>query len=350
LWITGFTLAGGIIAGYLLPPAMDAAYRLLAGQNRTDMPQFREPFSLGAIFVFGSILFGLIGTLTAIRIELAASRWDSMSSGDKVTLFAGVLIGVLLSIPFHVLAFSFGPGAVAASFMLMIVLVAVSIAMVRSMQEAMPWSSGIARNSRLRVIDTSVVIDGRIYEVCKAGFLDGKFYIPQFVINELQAIADSHDPNRRQRGRRGLDLLKHLQASFEVEVGTQDRLAGDASDPVDTRLIQLAKELGASLVTNDFNLNKVAQVHGVRVLNINDLAMAMRPVFLPGDTMWVQIERPGSQQGQGVGYLEDGTMIVVEHGEEHLGERAEVHVTQIHQSAAGRMIFATLDQSRRQRR
>jgi uncharacterized protein YacL len=218
------------------------------------------------------------------------------------------------------------------------------------MQEAMPWSSGIARNSRLRVIDTSVVIDGRIYEVCKAGFLDGKFYIPQFVINELQAIADSHDPNRRQRGRRGLDLLKHLQASFEVEVGTQDRLAGDASDPVDTRLIQLAKELGASLVTNDFNLNKVAQVHGVRVLNINDLAMAMRPVFLPGDTMWVQIERPGSQQGQGVGYLEDGTMIVVEHGEEHLGERAEVHVTQIHQSAAGRMIFATLDQSRRQRR
>ncbi|MEO7453797.1 MAG: TRAM domain-containing protein, partial [Fimbriimonadales bacterium] len=148
---------------------------------------------------------------------------------------------------------------------------------------------------------------------------------------------------RRQRGRRGLDMLKNLQNSYDVIVGLEDRLAGNPTDPVDSRLVTLAKALGASLVTNDFNLSKVASLQNVPIMNLNDLAMCLRPVFLPGDSVNVEIEKAGSQSGQGIGYLDDGTMIVVENGEYHIGERMEAHVTQVHQSTAGRMIFATLE-------
>ncbi|MBA3725956.1 MAG: TRAM domain-containing protein [Armatimonadetes bacterium] len=348
VWIAVWMVAGGVIAGLALPSVMEATYRLLsnvADRAAEDIPSFRVPFTLGATFLFGAIILGLVGTYTAAKMEEWIFRWEHMESGDKITLFVGVLIGVLLSIPFHLVAFFFGPVFVIGSFLFMMILVAFSIAIMRSMQDAMPWNAGAARKGNTKIFDTNVIIDGRIYEVCKAGFLDGKFYIPQFVLTELQVIADSHDPNRRQRGRRGLDMLKHLQGSFSVDIGTQDRLAGDVSDPVDQRLVTLAQALGAPLVTNDFNLNKVAQVQGVSVLNINDLAMAMRPVVLPGDTMSVEIERVGSQSGQGVGYVEDGTMVIIEHGEYHIGERIDVHVTQIHQSAAGRMIFATIEGS-----
>lgn len=338
-------VAGGIIAGLVLPAAMEGAYRGLADvlNREMDVPRFREPFTLGATFLFGAILFGLAGTFAFAKIEGLLYRWDKMSSGDKVTLFVAVLIGVIISIPFHVLAFAFGPAFVLGSFVLMAVLIAVSIPMMTGVQDAMPWNTGVARHSDVKIFDTNVIIDGRVYEVCKAGFLDGKFYVPQFVLTELQLIADSHDPNRRQRGRRGLDMLKHLQGSFAVEVGTHDRLAVDPRDPVDSRLVSLARAMGAQLVTNDFNLNKVAQVQGISVLNINDLALAVRPVVMPGDTLSVEIERDGSQPGQGVGYIEDGTMVIVENGSHHIGERLDVQITQVHQSAAGRMIFATID-------
>ncbi|RMG22789.1 MAG: TRAM domain-containing protein, partial [Armatimonadetes bacterium] len=193
-----------------------------------------------------------------------------------------------------------------------------------------------------KIFDTNVIIDGRIGEVVRTGFVDGKIYIPQFVINELQKVADSADPNKRQRGRRGLDMLKILRADHEVEIGTLDHLAPD-NGSVDERLVALARALGAKLVTNDFNLNKVAQVHGVQVLNVNDLALSLRPIFLPGDTLEVIVERPGSQPGQGVGFLEDGTMVVIEQAAELVGSKVEARVTQIHQSAAGRMIFAQVE-------
>jgi uncharacterized protein YacL len=199
------------------------------------------------------------------------------------------------------------------------------------------------RRTNLKVFDTSVIIDGRFYDVCRAGFLEGRFYVPQFVVEELQHIADSHEPNRRQRGRRGLDMLSNLQNTYDVVVGIEDRLGGNSEDPVDSRLVALAKALGASLITNDFNLSKVARLQDVPVMNLNDLAMALRPVFLPGDNVTVEIEKVGSQAGQGIGYLDDGTMLVVENGEYHIGERIDAHVTQVHQSAAGRMIFGTIE-------
>lgn len=346
LWLMVWMLAGGALVGTGLPVLMESVYRALSrlqGKGIEDMPQFRQPVTASASFLAGSIVFGLLGAVIIRKIEDAIYRWETLSNADKITLFAGVFIGVLVSIPFHVLAFAFGPLAVAGSFVLMIILIWLSIAILRGMQDSMPWSSASGKRGNIKIFDTNVIIDGRVYEVCKAGFIEGKIYIPKFVLNELQVIADSHDPNRRQRGRRGLDMLRNLQGTFEIEVGVHDRLAGESSEPVDTRLVHLAQALGAQLVTNDFNLNKVAQVQGIPVLNINDLAMAMRPVFLPGDTLTVEIERNGSQPGQGVAYLEDGTMVVVEHGEHHIGERAEVQVTQVHQSAAGRMIFATIE-------
>lgn len=339
---------GGYVAGVTVPAGLQSLSRFFArsaGQADYDAVNYYHPVTGGASFLFGCIISSLIGGILLNRIERSIWEWEHMTQADKLTALAGVFIGVIVSIPFLVLFFSFGAAWVVGGFAGMFALILLSAGMMRSFQDVLPWSSGPMRKSNLKVFDTSVIIDGRFYDVCKAGFLEGRFYVPQFVIAELQNIADSHEPNRRQRGRRGLDMLNNLQNSYDVTVGLEDRLAGSAADPVDTRLVTLAKALGASLVTNDFNLSKVASLQDVQVMNLNDLAMALRPVFLPGDGINVEIEKAGSQQGQGVGYLEDGTMIVVENGEYHLGERVDAHVTQVHQSTAGRMIFATIEDS-----
>lgn len=339
-------IGGGYVAGLSVPAALQTLARSLArAANRPeyDAPNFYQPVTGGASFLFGAIVFTLVGTVVWDKIERLFWDWDHMTQADKLTLLAGVFIGVIASMPFLVLFFSFGAAWVVAGFAGMFALILFSVSMMRSFQDVLPWSTGPMRRSNLKVFDTSVIIDGRFYDVCTAGFLEGRFYVPQFVIEELQHIADSHEPNRRQRGRRGLDLLSNLQNSFDVTVGIEDRLGGSAEDPVDSRLVSLAKSLGASLVTNDFNLSKVARLQDVPVMNLNDLSMALRPVFLPGDHVSVEVEKVGSQAGQGVGYLQDGTMIVIENGEDHIDERVEVQVTQVHQSTAGRMIFATIE-------
>ena len=189
-----------------------------------------------------------------------------------------------------------------------------------------------------KVLDTSAIIDGRIADIYAAGFVEGPLILPQFVLDELRHIADSSDPLRRNRGRRGLDVLARLQQELgaEVQILTDHEGGGE----VDTRLVRLAQRLGARIVTNDFNLNKVAALQGVEVLNINDLANALKPVVLPGEDMEVQIMREGKEPGQGVGYLDDGTMIVVEEGKRHIGSTIPVTVTSVLQTSAGRMIFA----------
>lgn len=165
-------------------------------------------------------------------------------------------------------------------------------------------------------------------------------YVPGFVLEELQYIADSHDALRRQRGRRGLDVLKHMQNEFAMEIRVHDKLALDQGDGVDARLVRLAKSLGADIVTNDFNLNRVAALQDVKVMNLNDLALALRPNVLPTETLELFLSREGNQAGQGVGYLDDGTMVVVENGKPHLGETVDVVVTQVIQTERGKMIFA----------
>jgi uncharacterized protein YacL len=193
-----------------------------------------------------------------------------------------------------------------------------------------------------KVIDTSVIVDGRILEIVETGFLDGPLVVPRFVLRELQLIADSVDGMKRARGRRGLELLAKLQELTTIEIADRDY---DDLAAVDAKLVRLARERQAKLVTNDYNLNRVAQVEGVTVLNINELAEAVKPVVLPGEDLHVAIVRDGKEPHQGVGYLEDGTMIVVENGRRLIGEEIDVQVTSVLQTVAGRMIFAKLKRS-----
>lgn len=198
-----------------------------------------------------------------------------------------------------------------------------------------------ARGGCPKVLDTSVIIDGRIFDLCRTGFVEGTLIVPAFVLRELQHISDSADPLKRNRGRRGLDVLARIRKELEMRV-TVDEQDFDDTDEVDVKLLKLARLRGGCVMTNDYNLNKVAGVSGIKVLNINDLANALKPVLLPGEEMNVQIVKEGKEQNQGVAYLDDGTMIVVENGKKAIGEQVTVLVTSVLQTSAGRMIFARL--------
>ncbi len=203
------------------------------------------------------------------------------------------------------------------------------------------WGRGIRPNPLAKILDTSVIIDGRIADVVETGFIGGVLVIPEFVLQELQHIADSPDPTRRVRGRRGLDIIKRLQLEKLVEVQIERQDFENLSE-VDAKLVALALRLSAKIVTNDYNLSKVAEVQGIQVLNINQLANALKPVVLPGEVLRLNILKEGKEQGQGIAYLEDGTMVVVENASKHLGKEVEVSVTSILQTTAGRLIFTTL--------
>ncbi|MCT8976534.1 PIN/TRAM domain-containing protein [Clostridium sp. CX1] len=190
-----------------------------------------------------------------------------------------------------------------------------------------------------KILDTSVIIDGRIFDICQTGFVEGTLIIPNFVLEELRHIADSSDGLKRNRGRRGLDILNKIQNELNVEVQIYEKDFPEISE-VDSKLLKLAQVLNGKVVTNDYNLNKVAEFQRVPVLNINELANAVKPVVLPGEEMRIQIIKDGKESGQGVAYLDDGTMIVVEGGRKHIGEIKDVIVTSVLQTAAGRMIFA----------
>ncbi|MCK8825826.1 PIN/TRAM domain-containing protein [Fuchsiella alkaliacetigena] len=190
-----------------------------------------------------------------------------------------------------------------------------------------------------KILDTSVIIDGRIADICQTEFIDGILVIPEFILEELQHIADSADILKRNRGRRGLDILNKIQKELDIPVQIYEKDFEDI-DEVDRKLVKLAKVLDGKVITNDYNLNKVAELQGVSVLNINELANAVKPVVLPGEEMSVKIIKDGKEPGQGVGYLDDGTMIVVDEGKNYIGDEIEVLVTSVLQTAAGRMIFA----------
>lgn len=256
-------------------------------------------------------------------------------------LFAGALLAALLMQPLRLL-----PGGWYAWVL--------AVALYGGLMTA-GWRLGSAGGDRLapvrkelpvdpalqscpKILDTSVIIDGRIFDICKAGFLEGELIIPSFVLGELRHIADSADALRRTRGRRGLDVLAKMQEELKCAVRIEERDYGDA-DEVDVKLLRLARDLEGAVLTNDYNLNKVAGVTGVRVLNINELAGALRPVVLPGEEMTVHVVREGKEPGQGVAYLEDGTMVVVENGRRRVGETLDLVVTTVLQTSAGRMIF-----------
>lgn len=265
-----------------------------------------------------------------------------------IGLVIALLISVLLALPLSMLPGLWGkitPTAVS----LFLCFVAISIMVTRGREFfrmfglSFPERVGgigkvVPRNGQV-IVDTSAIIDGRIADISQAGFIPGSLIIPRFVLDELQHIADSYDAVRRNRGRRGLEMLTKLQKESNIPVNISEMDVKDVKD-VDSKLVKLAKIFGCAIVTNDFNLNRVAELQGVQVLNVNELANAVRPVVLPGEEMEVRIIQEGKEVGQGVGFLDDGTMIVVEGGRRHINSRIEVVVTRVLQTAAGRMIFA----------
>ncbi len=200
------------------------------------------------------------------------------------------------------------------------------------------------KGSKPYVLDTSVVIDGRIADVIETGILDNQLIMPRFVLAELQSIADSSDKIRRARGRRGLDVLNKLRNNSKIDLKFYDSETAEmAGQPVDMKLLLLAKHVEGKIVTGDYNLNKVARLQNVQVINLNDIANSLKPVFLPGEKVVVRVVKPGEEQGQGVGYLDDGTMIVIEDGRAHLGKDVKITVTSMLQTSAGRMVFGKCD-------
>ncbi len=292
--------------------------------------------------VFGGIAGGFLGGKFVNLLQ----RFDKMDRGDKVTLCVGIFLGLFASVPFLTLFQGLELASVRNGLTIAVIIgcCAFITFLLSSWSDSLPWYKGQARARRtgIKVLDTNVIIDGRIHDVVKTGFLEGKLYVPQFVLEELQYIADSHDALKRQRGRRGLEVLRHMQNDYELAVGIYDKYANDASEEVDARLVRLAKAIGADIVTNDFNLNRVASLQDVKVLSLNDLALSLRTNILPEETIVLKIIREGNQLGQGVGYLDDGTMVVVENGQNHLGETTTVVVSQVIQTERGKIIFAEM--------
>jgi uncharacterized protein YacL len=302
-------LCGGIFAGWFWQRFV--FLRLIDSLKRVPGP---EIFLKGVGILFGLLVVALVSTIFRPFFDLLAFR-------EKIGL------GVFM---------------VFSTVWLSLFIASVKAKEVGSMLPGLtkPVSAKLmGRETQLKVLDTSSIIDGRIADLCKTGFLEGVLVIPGFVLGELQKIADSADPLRRNRGRRGLDLLNRMQKENGITLKIFDRDYDDITE-VDTKLLKLAREMEAKVITNDFNLNKVAELYGVQVLNINELSNAIKPLVLPGEEMAVHILRDGKEFGQGIGYLDDGTMIVVEGGKNYIGFDIDIMVTSVLQTSAGRMIFA----------
>lgn len=349
-WRVGFLIlmaaAGAVGFGLGARPLLELSYRITHTQ---EVASIWLAVAAIASAVLGLIVGASLGNLVLRYIEWLGSKWEKMDSGDKITLFISSIVSIFIS-PIFLIAVSGNGNTIPTAYQpfllaaLLIGLFTLCIYGLQSMSDVLPWTKSKARGKRTgtKILDTNVIIDGRIYDVARTGFLEGNLYVPGFVLDELQYIADSHDPLRRQRGRRGLDVLRHMQSDFQLEVRSQDRLAPDTGDGVDSRLVRLARVMGADIVTNDFNLNRVAALQEVKVLNINDLALGLRPNVLPSESLTITLVREGNQPLQGVGYLEDGTMVVVEGGKARMGETLDVTVSQVIQTERGKMIFAEL--------
>ena len=305
--------------------------------------------------------WGMVGFAIAPYITMAPARWlmravTDMSTDEFVAavtgLILGLLMGFLLGLPLTTLP---GPAGlllpIGVSVVLALGMMGLTVAKRHDLHDAIrelgmlrrgeAGTEAEVRFDQVTYLDTSAIIDGRIVDVVASGFLSGLLVVPRFVLGELQHIADDSHPGRRNRGRRGMDVLSVLQKDhrIEVEMSTED----DASaTTVDTKLVALAQARKASILTTDYNLNRIAQLQGVRVMNLNQLANALKPAFLPGEELHVKVIQEGKEPGQGVAFLDDGTMVVVEGGSEHIEGELDVTVTRILQTVAGRMIFAEL--------
>ena len=331
----------------------------LAASGGPANPAFSTGPAATVLLVAWLIAWLVVGFLFLPYVTIVPASWlirkvQELSTGEFVTAVAGLLIGLLmgllLGLPLSGLPQPYGSMLpIAMSVVLGLGMLGLTVAKRHDLAEALTGvgllPEGTSRRRRREpgsgdvVVDTSVLIDGRVRDIVAGNFLSGTLVVPRFVLGELQGIADSSDANRRNRGRRGLGVLEALQKDERVRVEVTDDDAGETL-AVDARLVALARARGAVLLTNDFNLDRVAQVQGVRVMNVHQLANALRPTFLPGEEVRIRVTQEGKEPGQGVGYLDDGTMIVVEGGKSYLDREIDVTVTRTLQTVAGRMVFA----------
>lgn len=315
-----------------------------------------SPFTYQVILGLVGFLAGLIVTpylttrpLRAVRQSLIVMPPERLLA-IIVGIFLGLIAAALISLPLSLLPTPFRQVLPLASAFVLCYLSIVILSLrqndmrnvlqsFRPSSNSRPDSEANSAAESVILLDTSVIIDGRITDISKTGFIRAAMMVPNFVLTELQHIADSPDVLRRNRGRRGLDVLNILQKESPIPVRITDLDVSKVRD-VDSKLVALARHLHCPIMTNDYNLNRVAELQGVTVLNINDLANAVKAVYLPGEELVVKIIQEGREQGQGVGYLEDGTMVVVEEGRHHLQDNISVTVTKVLQTTAGRMIFA----------
>ncbi len=300
-------------------------------------------------YSLGGLLIGLFTGLVILTIERYFRR---ASSRTLVSGFLGLVLGLLLA---RILGIALAdllvtlPDPVVGALQTVITVALGYLGVVVVMEKGqevrlLNLVRVLKEQPRLKsykILDTSVIIDGRIADICETGFLEGTLVIPQFILRELQHIADSSDPLKRNRGRRGLDILQRIQKKVDVHVEISDMDFPEIRE-VDAKLVALAKAMNAKVLTNDFNLNKVAELHGVAVLNINELTNALKPVVLPGEEMRVYVLKEGKEYNQGVAYLDDGTMVVIDNGRRYIGQTIDVCVTSVLQTTAGRMIFSRL--------
>ena len=319
-----------------------------------------------------TLVFGLVGALTgliltpyfttrparALRSLLGRLAAESLFAG-LTGLIAGLLIAALLAFPLSLLPKPLGEilpfmGVLIFSYFGVSLFVTrqgdiMGLLSALSGRGEGGGSSSWSNLNRNILLDTSVIIDGRVSDIARTGFLPGTLLIPRFVLNELQNIADSSDGMRRQRGRRGMEVLAELQKLPNVLVRISD-INVDGVREVDDKLVVLARQLKCPILTNDYNLNRVAELQGVTILNINELANAVKSVVLPGEILRINVIQEGKEHGQGVGYMDDGTMVVVENGKDYIGEYMEVNITKVLQTAAGRMIFGRVEESNGKRK
>lgn len=305
------------------------------------------------VFLISGLIIGFeLGRTIFSRLERQGDSLRQMSAKDKLAIGGGLIVGLVLSaviaIPVFVALNNQKLAAFAITLLIGSVITYFCVSVTSSMKEefqGLSASNGTSddpiKSDTVYVLDTNVIIDGRIADVARVGFLRGTLYVPGFVLDELQYIADSGDSLKRVRGRRGLDILNQMQKELPLVVRTMDKLA-PGTEEVDKRLVRLTRALSGQLITNDYNLQRVAELEGITVLSINALANALKPVVLPGEDMQVSLVREGRDHNQAVAYLDDGTMVVVEGARRLIGQSVDVTVSSLLQTTAGKMIFAFL--------
>lgn len=313
--------------------------------------QMGDILGIGAFSQTIGVLAGVVIAGFVVLLEYSTKRISIKGLSSAVfgiifgILFAWLIIGVLKLVPME--------SDLRAEFNGLLILIFAYLGMVMAVRGKDEFNIIIPyvklkredQREEMALLDTSVIIDGRIADICNTKFIEGKLVIPRFVLKELQQIADSADPIKRNRGRRGLDMLNKIRKSGQVEVKIHEDDFPDIKD-VDGKLIKLAKLIPARVFTNDYNLNKIAELQGVSVLNINELANALKPVVIPGELLEAKVVKEGKEYNQAVAYLDDGTMVVIDNAKHLIGQSVKVLVTSVLQTAAGRMIFAKMESQR----